>query len=755
MKAVRARVRNFRNIDDSGWFALEQVTAFVGRNEAGKTSLLKALHKFNPATPEPYDPQREFPRDRYTHDYVANESKGADWPVCSIEFEVSVGLQRRISQLLDDGHPPPARVTVTRCYDGSLDFAYAPALDEAPLAPDPVRDALQALASRVRRIVTPTADQEAVTAAQRSDLIDWAMGWNDKLARANDLRGNQGASLLRKLRSEANDKSGPQTADMMEALLVAVEPVLGTASEVPVVDQISALIERNLPALIYFENYGVLDSAVWLPQFLEDQERDALDSRVRTVDAIFKHVGLDPKEITELGGMRARGNGSHESPIEPRRFADEQRRREERAIQLNSASLDISNRFSTWWSQRRHRIRYHADGDYFRIWVADDRRTGVEIELEARSRGFQWFFSFYLVFLVESEAGHKNAILLLDEPGLHLHPTAQQELIAFLETLSQKNQLAYTTHSPFMIDGEHLHRVRPVSEDDTGHSRVAADAWPPDPETIFTLQAAAGYAMIRGLFRHRKSVLVEGMSDFYYLQMLSQQCARTGRTALPDDICITPCGGAKNIGHVASLFLARDIRPQVLLDGEDAGRVRRDALMKELYVRHGSDVMMLDTVLNRPGQKVAIEDILGEEVLAAALEGVLARPLALAKTDEPAASLPSRIEAAAKRQGLALPDGWRAAAALHLASSWAKDGMALDDGVLDTAASLFSALADRFEDMNGASQREEETSGDAVEDDPDLLGLLLQAVGEGQVLSPDSVADALVEPDAMRPKDAQ
>ena len=63
MQAKRFRVQNFRNIDDSGWVTLDQVTAFVGRNESGKTTLLKALHKFNPATAEPYDSMREFPRD--------------------------------------------------------------------------------------------------------------------------------------------------------------------------------------------------------------------------------------------------------------------------------------------------------------------------------------------------------------------------------------------------------------------------------------------------------------------------------------------------------------------------------------------------------------------------------------------------------------------------------------------------------------------------------------------------------------------
>lgn len=68
LKAVRYRVQNFCNIDDSDWIPLERVTTFVGRNESGKTALLKALHKFNPGTPEPYNPQREFPRDRYTRE---------------------------------------------------------------------------------------------------------------------------------------------------------------------------------------------------------------------------------------------------------------------------------------------------------------------------------------------------------------------------------------------------------------------------------------------------------------------------------------------------------------------------------------------------------------------------------------------------------------------------------------------------------------------------------------------------------------
>ena len=42
----------------------------------------------------------------------------------------------------------------------------------------------------------------------------------------------------------------------------------------------------------------------------------------------------------------------------------------------------------------------------------------------------------------------KDAILLLDEPGIDLHPTAQQELISFFDELAERNMLIYTTHSP-------------------------------------------------------------------------------------------------------------------------------------------------------------------------------------------------------------------------------------------------------------------------------------------------------------------
>lgn len=89
------------------------------------------------------------------------------------------------------------------------------------------------------------------------------------------------------------------------------------------------------------------------------------------------------------------------------------KKNKERKILLSSAAAGFTKSFNEWWKQGNYTFDFKADGNYFRIWVSDSVRPDP-IELEARSTGLQWFFSFYLVILVESELHHRNAILLLD-----------------------------------------------------------------------------------------------------------------------------------------------------------------------------------------------------------------------------------------------------------------------------------------------------------------------------------------------------
>jgi len=698
LKAVAFRIQNFRNIDDSEWIPIERVTALVGRNESGKTALLKALHKFNPASNQPYIPQREFPRDRYTRDF----KDGSKWPVSSVKFEIEQELQKTLESITAPNQAPRTAV-VTRFYDGHLKFEFDPAIAETTVAASDVVKEIDAFTDSVMRLAAPAPEKEAEYTPIRKELLDWTTTAKARIATHQNLKTAAGHAVLQTVHDEIKGKGRPETADVIQKFVAALAKPLNATSVAPASARVEAEIQKCLPIFIYFDNYGVLDSAIYLPRLLEDLVRAPNDPKVRTINAMFKHVQLTAQEVAELGQsktlethIRAQAGQKVDQTPEQKEeiLRQDQEKMELRSIKLNSASNDITTRFSAWWKQRRHTIRYHADGDFFRIWIADDRRPNIEIELESRSAGFQWFFSFYITFLVESEEMHKQAILLLDEPGLHLHPTAQQELIAFFETLSSNNQLIYSTHSPFLIDGEHLHRVRPVTESEDGHSRISIGGWPKDRETIFPLQAAAGYAMVRGLFQHHLNLLVEGISEYFYLHILSIICRALGRAALPEDIYITPCGGTPMVGKIAALFLGQEVRPIILLDGDQAAYVQRNNLTKELYVGQDDQIVMLDELLGITNCE--IEDVVGEEVILPALNELLAAPLTIDPADRTVTGVVNQIRAAAKRAGIELPEGWKPEIARRIAAQWAADAKTVPSQTLDRAATLFADIAKRI-----------------------------------------------------------
>jgi len=691
------RVLNYRNIDDSGWIPIERVTALVGRNESGKTALLRALHKFNPATPEPYQPQREFPRDRFGKEF----RNGKDWPACRVEFEVDDALRL---QFLQEGNYDelPTHFTATRYYDGHLVVEFSPEPIEAAVPPEPLVQALGQFITGLANLQAPagqaaTPEGQPDLAATLAGLTEWAVQVESEARDLATLRSKEGVALLTRIVEEAAKPSSLLARRVFEQLAGAARGLLEQARKPSALPRLKELAAARLPAFIYFEQYGILNSAVYLPHLLDQLQREPTNPRVRTINAIFKHAGLTAQEVFELGRDVIEDRRRAGEPITNQMIEEEMAKRELRQVKLNSASLDVTAKFSARWHQRHHQIRFQADGAYFRIWVADDRRPGVEIELESRSKGFQWFFSFNVVFLVESQEGHKDAVLLLDEPGLDLHPTAQQELIAFFEDLTRSHQLLYTTHSPFLIDGEHLERVRPVREDASGHSEVSAvGMWPDDRETMYPLHAAAGYAMVKNLFNGKKNLLVEDFSDCLYLQGLALVLGAARRQTLPTDVSVTPCGGTRTLGYLASVFRGHNVRPVILLDSNDAATTRQESLLKELHVGKETGFVLLAEVLGLP--ECDIENIIGENLILPAVSRVAGRQISITSA-ETGPALSDKIKQAAARQGVTLPEGWRTEVARQLVSAWVDHSPGtLPVDLLNRAEALMKVIGERFED---------------------------------------------------------
>ena len=109
---------------------------------------------------------------------------------------------------------------------------------------------------------------------------------------------------------------------------------------------------------------------------------------------------------------------------------------------------------------------------------------------------------------------------------------------------------------------------------------------------------------------------------------------------------------------------------------------------------------MLDDALEHPGDEVEIEDLLEEAIWFPAVKAVIGGRLRLTAADRKAGSLPNQVKAAAERQDIDLPDGWKASTALALVSQWAESGTILPDAILDRAATLFTAIGARFSQMD-------------------------------------------------------
>jgi predicted ATPase len=477
MKLLKIRVQNYKKIRDTDWISCRDLTVFVGKNEAGKSALFRGLSKLNPSDGEKYDGLKEFPRRRYT-----DEFKTQDWPVASGLFKLSAQEQQELETLCPALKGANA-LECTRHYSWNLDIGFKP----APTLPAPqvatLTEAIEKAKTAVQDLTAPEGKGPAlgtlktnVTAALNA--VQQPLASRPKTATPTKAEAEAAVTTVTNHANEQWQK------DLLQAITNDLRSVAGQVAMLDKLAQARKWVEDHLPQFIYFDKYDVIESAIHIPTLAGQLGANPQPPRLRTTLCLFKHVGLDVAKLADLG--RHNRNQGHDD--------NTRRQIDERAILSSSASIAMTNKFADWWDQRKHNFHYQVDGDYFRIWVSDDLDPS-QIELDQRSSGMQYFFSFFTVFLVEAQGNHKDSILLLDEPGLHLHGTAQAKIIQFFEKLSAQNQTFYTTHSPFMVDGEHLERARAVYEDTDGTTRVSEDVWPRDKDSLFPLQAALGYQL--------------------------------------------------------------------------------------------------------------------------------------------------------------------------------------------------------------------------------------------------------------------
>ena len=563
MRMQKFRVQNYKKIQNTGWVECKDITTFVGKNEAGKSAIFRGLSKINPSDGEKYD-KLEFPRRRY-----ANEFKQEDWPVSSVEFQLEdsdVGKLTEICPTLNKVR----KVVVTRYYSNECRLQFINT-DIPDLSIKTYLDSLNHWKTEIDNATSSAEQVERLT--QIKNAINAVFVPTIQQLETKDSLELVETSVVQQISVVLKSNLNEIWEQKLFQDIVNKNNKFYKIAQIPAeINKAKDWILQNMPQYIYFDRYDVIDSAIHIKTFIEQIKNDATNTRLRTTKCLFQHAGLNIDEIRDLDPV------GDDVPVKLEKMA------RERYILMSSASDTMTEKFRNWWEQRRHKFRYTADGQFFRVWVSDDLDSS-EIELDQRSAGMQYFFSFYLIFLVEASGAHKNSILLLDEPGLHYHGTAQGKMVKFLQKISHDNQLLYSTHSPFMIDGDKLQNVRIVYEDKkTGHTLVSSNVWPKDPDSLFPLQAGLGYTLAQTLFYSRYNFVVEGITDYLILKAMNRLLVKKNMVPLDSDVEIMPSGGVKNMMPLASMLVGNQLRLVILMDGDMPGIQKEKQLKKDLMI---------------------------------------------------------------------------------------------------------------------------------------------------------------------------
>ncbi|MEE4253936.1 MAG: TOPRIM nucleotidyl transferase/hydrolase domain-containing protein, partial [Desulfuromusa sp.] len=99
--------------------------------------------------------------------------------------------------------------------------------------------------------------------------------------------------------------------------------------------------------------------------------------------------------------------------------------------------------------------------------------------------------------------------------------------------------------------------------------------------------AALGYNIAQNLFISTNNLLVEGISDLVYLQVMSSVLEAEGRTGLSDDITIVPTGGLEKVATFISLLRGNELNIACLLDSfsDQKGRQKLENMIQQKLVK--------------------------------------------------------------------------------------------------------------------------------------------------------------------------
>ncbi len=537
MKLKKFRIKNFKSITDSGdCYLTDTITILAGKNESGKTSILEALEDFD------------------TDEKIRDTAKPIKSPEAIPEISITFIVEK-----------------------------------------DTVKEVLTEIGS-TQKVV---ADIELEIIKTFPDIYTFG-----KTTKENELFGTKEVEKIQKSikdkwsKIKALHTKYPQLggisfdfefSDLIseKALLTAFKNA--TAPNIPQIDEkdrenfSKILVEieteiQNLENFITVEDKFFKALKKWIPNFVFfNSFEDIFPNKIPFAELETNEWIQDLAVISDL----------NVATIKTSTARDKQKHKTDINIKLNSD-------YEKFWSQDVSSLSVDWDSQDLHFWIQED---GYPYEPSLRSKGRQWHLAFYIKVSARANENVPN-IILIDEPGLFLHATAQKDILNKLEDSAREIQLIFSTHSPYLLEADKLNQIRLIHRTKKAGTKIENKVHAlADKETLTPILTAIGLELSAGITTLDKgnNVVVEGSSDLYYLNAFKKILSK-------DSVNFIFGGGAGNMPVVGTILHGWGGKVIYLYDN-DQGKKDGEKNLKDNWLVTKDLVL---AVLNTTG---SIEDI--------------------------------------------------------------------------------------------------------------------------------------------------
>jgi predicted ATP-dependent endonuclease of OLD family len=534
MKISSVELEGFKRFKSKQVFNTEgRIIAVLGPNEAGKTSLIKALLSIKTAS--------AFVASGPSQETTRGIAPIKDRPILTSKFRVEKTDKDALRSI--PGAQTLRWFIIEKYFDGAIVTTTVPKL---------TRD-LERREAVLRRIRKLTKDNDS--------LSSQALALS-----APDLANLLEASL--------QDRDLPsEVITQLRALMKDLQ-VFKESDKASLIGEISELISKE--GAQHPEDIAKQQLLGRTPEFLvfEEQDRNLLP-------AYELSPFFDPKGSPAI--PRALQNFVTAAELDLKEAVDASRANDQGRLEdlISGANETLRKKMAEAWSQSEIQIRVRLNGTQFTILVSSNK-GGFEA-ISERSDGLRQFVALFAL-LSRVKAKRSNGVcLLIDEAESRLHYDAQADLVQMLTKQKFAEKVIYTTHSFGCLPEDLGLGIRVVETAKDNTSAIVNKFWSSGIPGFSPVLASMGAATMAFL-PVRFSVLTEGAADIILLPSLLREAIGAGSL----DFQIAP--GLSETGEFQLAALRNEgSRVLFLVDGDEGGagiaaKLRKAGFMEDKQI---------------------------------------------------------------------------------------------------------------------------------------------------------------------------